>query len=67
MKEKEISQEKSEATLHDKGGCDLPTWIHGDEDATCLAELDFPSLKQKPLGIIGERLQNGQDLLSHHR
>ena len=47
--------------------CDLPTWIHGDEDAACLAKLDLSPLEQEPLGIVGERLQDGQDLLGHHR
>ena len=50
--------------------CSIPfrlTWVHGDEDTTGGLEVDLPALKGKPLCLVGEGLQDGEDLLCHHR
>ena len=42
-------------------------WVHGDEDATLLVEVNLAALKDKPLGQVSQGLQDGEDLLRHHR
>ena len=43
------------------------TRVHSDEYATGGTEFDLVALKGKPLGLLTQSLEDGQDLLSHHR
>ena len=51
----------------ESGGTRLCTGIHSNEDATGGTQLDLSTLKHEVFRLLAKRLQNGEDLLGHHR
>ena len=51
----------------ESGGTRLCTGIHGNEDATGGTQLDLSTLKHEVFRLLAKCLQNGEDLLGHHR
>ena len=43
------------------------TGIHGDENAAGGSQFDNVALEHKPLRLLAQGLEDGQDLLGHHR
>ena len=43
------------------------TWVHGDECATGWSEVNLVAHKPESLCLLAQSLEDGEDLLGHHR